>query len=81
MLISQVFNEALDNKLNIIFYISLLGSVVDVCFVVGSSWDLWGWLFIVGGSTPAMREIGKALAGMAPSSCAVKRSTQKSFTP
>lgn len=50
------------------------GSIVDVRAVVASPWDLWGWESLFGGSTPALREVGKVLAGMVPSSCAVERS-------
>lgn len=50
------------------------GAAVDVASLMASEWDLWGWWTLFGGSTPALREIGKALAGMSPSSCAVERS-------
>eukprot|EP00170_Pyropia_yezoensis_P001424 contig_6275_g1428 len=50
------------------------GATVNVESLRNSEWDLWGWWSLYGGSTPGLREIGKALAGMSPSSCDVERS-------
>jgi len=50
------------------------GAPLDVAQVMNSDWDLWGWWSMYGGSTKALCEIGKALAGMVPSSCSVERS-------
>ena len=50
------------------------GVLVDIEGVMASQWDLWGWWAVYGGSSPQLREIGKALAGMTPSSCPVERS-------
>jgi len=50
------------------------GAPLDVAQVMNSDWDLWGWWSMYGGSAKALREIGKALAGMVPSSYSVERS-------
>jgi len=47
---------------------------LDVAQVMNSEWALWGWWSMYGGSAKALREIGKALARMVPSSCSVERS-------
>lgn len=49
------------------------GKSVDVAAELVSLWDLWGWWALYGGSTPEVREIGKALAGIVPSTCPVER--------
>lgn len=49
-------------------------ATVNVESLRNSEWDLGGWWSLYGGSTPERREIGKALAGMSPSSCDVERS-------
>ena len=45
------------------------GVPLDVAQVMKSDWDIWGWSSMYGGSTRALREIGRALAGMVLSSC------------
>lgn len=57
------------------------GSAVVLRELLAADWDLWGWWTLFGGSTPELREIGKALAGMTPCTGAVERSfsTQKSI--
>jgi len=57
------------------------GSAVGVAHVMASNWDPLGWWVLYGSSAPELREIGKAVAGMVPSSCPVERSfsVQKSI--
>jgi len=60
-----------------------LGAPLDVAQVMNSEWDLWGWWSLYDGSAKALQEIGKALAGMVPSTCLVEHSfsLQKSIHP
>lgn len=50
------------------------GSAVNIRKLINADWDLWGWWTLFGGSTPELRAIGKALAGMSPCTGAVERS-------
>jgi len=50
------------------------GAPLDVAQVMNSDWDVWSWWSMYDGSAKALREIGKALAGMVPSSCSFERS-------
>lgn len=57
------------------------GAPVDIPGLLTFQWDLWGWWSLYGGFRPQLLEIGKALAGLFPSSCPVERyfSLQKSI--